>query len=254
MAWVFSVLWVLLWIVIWILIVAAGIVLLFLLFLAAPISYSVNAEIGDNTTAKVRCGYMFRFVTLTYEYRDKTGSTVIRIAGIKLGAGKKGQISTGRPAPEELPAAETAPQEARIKKNEGSQEKSKGGMLNSLKSVLTYPQIKTIIKMTLDALKKMFKVILPRHLDISGEVGFADPSSTGFFIGAYEALVGILSLRQKIRLTGIFETDKTTVRLNISAKGSLSVARLLIPLLKVIFKEPMWSFIKDIWRKGDSDE
>ena len=139
---------------------------------------------------------------------------------------------------------------------EESNPQSKGdtsGKLKKIRDILTDPQVKATIKLVLEALKWFGRILWPKYIDISGEVGLADPADTGFLLGAYEAIAAMLRLRRKIRIVGDFTADTTVVRLNIAVKGSISVARLTMPVIWLWTKKPIRAVIRTI-RKGDFNE
>jgi hypothetical protein len=107
------------------------------------------------------------------------------------------------------------------------------------------------MKLGIEALRRIGRVIWPRHLFVSGEVGFADPAATGVFMGAFEALAGAFRLRHRICLSGDFTAESTVVRLKADARGSLSIARLSIPIIWLLLQKPIRAVIRDVLRKGD---
>ena len=260
---VLTVLWVLMWIIIWIFIVIFGLILLVLLLCVLPISYNVKAVTGEKTDISVRVNYLFRLVGLTFEHHEGKSETIFRIAWFKMGAGKKiieAAEKLGEGVEKETEILEKVEEDKGLKKPEPEdepEEKSEGGtqnILKTVKAVLTYPQGKTIIKLVFEALRKTGRIIWPKKWRVTGEVGFANPCNTGWFLGAYEAVSGALRLRDKVCLSGDFAAEDTVVRLNITARGSISIARLSIPIIWLLFKKPIRSLIKDLWRKGDSSD
>jgi len=128
-------------------------------------------------------------------------------------------------------------------------------ILNKIKAVLTYPQGKTIIKLVFNALKKTGKILWPKYLDLTSEVGFGDPAATGYFIGGFEAVSGILKLRgkrRKLNIYGNFTTDNFVWSIDAKAKGSISILRLSLPFILLIIKKPIRKLIKDILKRNKS--
>jgi len=113
---------------------------------------------------------------------------------------------------------------------------------------LTYPHRKTIINLGVSALKKLLKVAKPKKFEISGVVGFDDPSHTGLFIGAYEAIAGALMVRQNVRLAGDFSAEGIVFKIDAFAKGRANMARLAWPVLWFALQKPVrgliWGMLK----------
>ncbi|MCL2840001.1 MAG: hypothetical protein FWE05_04430 [Defluviitaleaceae bacterium] len=256
-----TVLLIILQIIMWILVGIIGLILilvLLVLFLCAmPIRYKVNGNIGGSADVSAKVSYLLRLVTFSYEYHDGKGISILRIAGIRWRKKKKkpklkkkevlkqevSQVSNPKRKPE--PSNSNIKPDIKEEKPEGILQKIKN-IINKIKTVLTYPQGKTIIKLVYVALRKLGKLIWPKYLRISGEVGFADPSQTGLFVGAYEGIAGALGLRHAICLTGDFTAESTVVCLDIAARGSTSILRLSIPIIWLLLKKPIRTLIKDL--------
>jgi len=127
---------------------------------------------------------------------------------------------------------------------------------SKIDAVLTYPNRKIIMRLVFGTIKKFFKTLKPKHLDISGRIGFEDPSKTGLFMGLYEALADVLKIRNNVRLVSDFDTPTTVIDLKINAKGSISVARMTRPFIGLLIKKPIRTLIKDLlnFREEDSNE
>jgi len=260
---IWTILLVILQIIMWIFIVIFGLIFLLLflvLFLCVmPVRYKIRASTMNETEAWVHVSYLLRLVTFAYEYREGKGVSTLRIAGFRLGteSGAKKEEDLDKPKKQKREGifkltrskkkSKTEPEE----KPDEKPKKKSDGFIKKVKAVLTYPQGKTIIKLVFEALRRMGRVILPKQLRVTGQIGFADPSATGMFVGAYEALTGALRLRHKVSLCGDFTAESTVVRLDITARGSISVARLSVPVIWLLLKKPIRKLIKDIMRKED---
>jgi len=243
--------WILLYLI---LLPIAVLILLAVLLCILPIRYSVNSQIGENNSTSVKVSYLFGLVGFVYEFEDGKSVSVFRLLWFRwvLGEDPTENIKKSKSAVKASKAKQSVKKEGNTQEEP---ENDKQNIVDKLKAILTYPELKTIIKLIFNALRKTCRVILPRRLRISGEVGFEDPSTTGFLMGAYEAGVGMLRLRDKINIIGNFTADSTIIRLNIFARGSVSVARLSIPFIMLVIKKPIRTLIKDIlWRKEVSDE
>jgi hypothetical protein len=265
--------------------VAVGVIIflpLILLILFAPLRYAVVARADKNITVRAKASYLFRLITAQYVYSNGTLKSRLKIAGITVSGSRKNKkvqttntpektrddteqnnnepVETMTPdtqqnnEPTKPPTPDTQqynnePLETPTPEKEKSpppDEKTSTSGFNKLKNILTYPELKTIISLTLKCLKKTTKTLLPKRLDIFGTVGFADPAATGMFIGFYETVAGLLSLRDKIRLYADFA--EPGIKAKVSLAGSISIARLLRPVVWLVCKKPIRRFI--IFLKG----
>ncbi|MCL2364759.1 MAG: DUF2953 domain-containing protein [Defluviitaleaceae bacterium] len=247
---------------------------LILLLVFTPLRYAVVARVGDGTVVRVKASYLFRALTVRFLYRGGEVISQMRIFGIRVGGGRtkisadmvkpkphKSEdampIAKNEPAnefaeePTEEPAEMESPDDPIDETPETESEKSSPSAWHKLRRILTYPELKIIIGLVLTCLKRFLRVLLPKRFDIVGLVGFDDPATTGMALGAYESIVGMLNLRQRIRLAADF--TKPGVRLKISAGGGISAARMLRPLISLYMKKPVRRFIKFL-RKGDLHE
>jgi len=226
--------------------------LLFLLFLPlilllvfAPFRYAVVARKDDGLTVRAKASYLFRFIT--YRFLLKNGQSVsqLRILGIRVG-GKKRQpaksvdvdaiIKEAQETKQTKPEAAASPEPETPKSGKGK-----------LRSILTYPELKTIIKLVFSCIKKFLRKLLPKRLDISGTFGFDDPAATGMCLGAYESVVTMLNLRERIRLAADFA--EPGIKLRVAASGKFSAAGLMQPMISLLMKKKIRQFIRFI-RKG----
>jgi hypothetical protein len=225
---------------------------LILLIAFAPLRYAVVARIGDNTTVRAKASYLFRLITVQYVYTKGEGKNRIRVAGMLVG-GTKNNKNKIDDDPIKTPSTKEPPEESQKEPAEESinestneptgkpEKKSSTIGFNKLKGILTYPELKTIIRLALQWFKKTARVLLPKRLDVSGTVDFSDPAATGMFLGFYESVAALLSLRHKVQLAANF--SEPGIRLKISAGGSLSIARLTWPILWLVLKKPIRKFI-----------
>ncbi|MCL2603056.1 MAG: hypothetical protein FWD90_01090 [Defluviitaleaceae bacterium] len=248
---------VLLWLLCFIVFILLSPIILLLLF--APFRYAVVARrLNGKTTVRVKASYLFRLITAHYVYKEGKSLSHIRIAGFLIGSGKKKppeDIKSKEPAP--LPAepltdvesvtdaepavnAEPSPDPEPLRQgSEPSPPQRESG--RNLRSILTYPELKTIIRLTLLCMKKTVKALLPKRLDISGALGFDDPAATAMFIGYYEAAASFLNLREKVRISADFA--ESGIRYKVSAAGRFSMAGLSRPVLRLLLKKPIRKFI-----------
>jgi len=266
------------------------IIVLTLILVSVPIRYNVKAktDAGGGHAAFVKVSYLFKLVRGRYIYENGEGKLETYIAWFDLGKrlnATKAESHEDDPGHQEPYTAEKSNFLAMLEKYvepdsvakpdecEASSPVTPGSkpkffdkiksvkekyakIKSNVKTVLTYPNRKIIMKLTWRAVKKMFKVLKPKHFDISGTIGFEDPSKTGLFIGLYEALAEPLRIRKNVRLGGNFDTPATAIDLQISVKGSLSIARMTLPIIGLIIKKPIRTLIKDLLslREEDSNE
>jgi len=254
------VLWIILWLILGVLALFVSVLLLVLVLLAIPIRYTVNIENGeareDGTNASVRVSYLFKLIRAYYDYKNGDGQLKIRVLWFAVGEKKKkikAHVETDMPAENEStesgPIEDKPDETARPSKFQRffKSAKDKIERINhNANTVLTYPNLKTIISLSVNALRKIFKILKPKYFDISGTVGFADPSRTGLFIGFYEAITQTLKIRKNVRLAGNFDTPHTTAELRVVVRGSINIARLLLPVIGLLLKKPIHILISDM--------
>jgi len=224
--------WAVLWVLMWILVGLFALFLLFLVLTIIPIKYEATVAVGDGTHALVRVSYLFRLIVFVYEYSGNTDEMYVRIAGFRKGL----NFDTPKKDESKLPREKVDAKGAKL---------NLGEIIKDIGQALTSAHVKTTIRLGTTALKKMLKVLIPKKLDVSGVVGFADPAHTGWFIGFYEAVVGLFNIRQQVRFAGDFEASATVVRVDAFVQGSVSVARLAWPLIWLVLHRPVRFAIRD---------
>ena len=233
MTWLVTSLLVMMWILLGIVALLLLIVLIAVILASLPIRYEVKVVVDDETTAAVHVSYCFRLIYLIYEYRKNAEKMTLRIVGFRK------KLALNKPESSRKKSS---------KKNDKKDESEFGGILSTIQSVLTYPHRKIIIDLCISALKKMSKHLKPKKIDISGVIGFEDPAHTGWLLGMYEALAGILKIRQNVRLSGDFNVLSTVVKLDVSVKGSVNIARLSWPIVWLAVQKPIrgliWGLVK----------
>ena len=225
-------------------------VLLAIIFLAIPVRYKVNATTGrgEENRTFARVTYLFGLVRVAYEYVNSNGTLKIRIFGIPIRRKKRKPPVAEKeaPKPQELIKEEIPKKSVDDEKPKTPIKERLLGIKDSITKVVKYPNRKDIVKLTLKMLKQQWRIIRPKKLNISGEVGFADPSHTGFLFAAYGVVAEFLNISKHVQLSGNFDTPHTVVLLDIYAKGSINIAHMMLPLLNLIRKKPIRRLIKDI--------
>lgn len=213
-------------IVLWIIL---GLLALPVVLLAVPVKYSVDSE---NTNVTVRVTYLLRLVRCTFEYREGTAKTDLRVLFFEIGKKKSKKKQKKQPV-----------MKGDYKKPEKEPPKIKQVLPKKPAKSLTYAQGKTIIKLVVPVIKKILRRIKPKYIDISGTIGFPCPADTGLFFAAYESVAGIMGLRNKIRLAGEFNTDITIVKISAKIRGKINMLRITLPMLGLLLKKPIRKLI-----------
>jgi len=89
-------------------------------------------------------------------------------------------------------------------------------------------------------LGKMIKVILPRKWNVTGEIGFADPATTGQLMGVLGVMYPIIG--SHVHFVPDFEEEIISVRGNV--KGHIRLGNLLYQLVSLILNIHCFKFIK----------
>ncbi|MCL2404464.1 MAG: hypothetical protein FWC92_02835 [Defluviitaleaceae bacterium] len=231
-------------------------IVLFTILSLGQIRYRIHASIASEKTAYVEVTYLMRLVHFVYAYRDGKQETLTRIAWMQIGDDKpqkkkrKTKAATSathathaqkiESTPQPTPAAEQVNKKIDTdanKENNKDIKKDRLGPLKQVKAVLTYPDRKIIMSLCIKCLQKFVKALKPKHIDITGVIGFEDPSTTGIVMGTYEAVVGTLGLRHKVQLLGNYL--ESALELNIETEGRTRLWRLWWPFLWLYLHKPI---------------
>jgi len=239
-------------VLLWIFLIIIGLILFLFLLLALPIRYDIRAtNIGDATTL-VKVRYLFGLVRLGYESKDGKERSYFKIAWKDLLKGKSIRktpeqsqphtpddgvdSSTNKPQPEEK--AESMSLSGYIK------------TAKKAKEVLTSRRGKTIMKLCIDALKKLWKILRPYKFKLSGVVGLGDPGSTGVFFGLYSVFTAFFRIEKNVSLAGDFQTDEVRIEYKLALCGMISILRVSGLLVGLAMKKPMRELIRGYFAKG----
>ena len=238
--------------------VALPLVLLVIIFMTIPVRYKVEAATGraDGNRVFVRITYLFGLIRATY--RDDT--VKFRIFGIPIGRKKTQQPDAEEKAGKKPSGLLKFASKKTPKKEPAKPDKPKiplkkrlSGIMDNIAAVWNYPNKKDIASAVKKMCIKQWGILRPKKLNISGEVGFADPSRTGFFFAGYGVVTEFLNIRKHVQLHGNFDTDRTVVALDVFAKGSINAARMMFVLLGFACKKPIRKLIKDIINLREDD-
>jgi hypothetical protein len=250
-----DVLWIILWVVIYILLGLLSLLLLFVLIIfllsVIPVKYSAKINTYEKINFYFQAKYFFRLLRFIYVYKDGVGKSVFFVAGIRI-VEKKAINKQNKPKKAKSSAEESADFEKTLEEKIAKKiKKPNATSPRNLYAVLTDSQGKTIIKLVLVTIRKILRVFRPKYFNVSGVVGFPDPSNTGMFFGAYEAVAGMFKFRNNVQLWGDFNTDTTIVNIKGKTGGSVSIFRLTLPIAGLLLKKPIRSLIREALRKDD---
>ena len=257
-------------------IIALPIVLLLLVFFLilclGKIRYRVNAKVGDKNAADVEVSYFRWLVRYAVKYADGETDVKGRIAWIKIGEEKPEAIQPEpeselepEPAPiphkietspsltmkkeieqpqEEHEKKEKAPEKPKEMKNEKKKKEKKDplGFIKQIREFTSEHEIKKIIGLTFRCIGKFLKALKPKHIDISGVIGFDDPATTGWAMGSYEAIVGVTGLKPHIRILGSY--FEKALRLDIDTHGRTRLGSIIWPFLWLALQKPVRKLIR----------
>jgi len=249
--------------------IALVLLVIMLIMSLGKIRYKIFARVGDNNTAHIQISYFLWLVRIAVDYSDNNLETKGRIAWVKLGKRKSNPPKPSRathkatasttatsttaksphPVGEKKENIEPAPkpvqakkEEKQAKKKEKSEKKDTFGFIKQSWAFMSENEIKKIIKLVFICFGKMFKALRPKHVDISGIVGFDDPATTGWVMGAYEAAVGVSGLRPYIQIQGSYH--EKALALDVDMHGRTSLGRLIWVFVWLIFQKPVRRLIR----------
>ena len=280
---------ILLWILIWVLLILLallGLVILIAVVLClGRIKYQVNVKIGQDTKAYIDVRYLMRLIRFVGVYKEGRFRSRFRIAWYRLDGENDTEKNTESEskdpeepppdinaalesaiaylnglnaatdesemdAPEETQADQESSQEDELKDEPRKTIMQRLQALMAIKDKLTSAELKIIMNLCKRALHKFVRALRPKRFKINGVIGFDDPSHTGWFMGAYEAIIGAFDLRQNIRLLGSYH--ESALRLEVDIKGRVRLFRLMWPVIWLYLHKPIRTIInKQILRKGD---
>ena len=238
------------WIFIVIGFLAALVLVLTALVLFPAVRYDAAGRLsGDEFDTDVKIRALFRLVRVCYKPSENE-NVIIKILGIKLGRkkkkAKKQKVSDDEPPLKEKDSAS----EKKEHGNKSSFEKKK----SSAKKVSVRDRIKSLkgligngelVKLAINFAAEELKALKPKMFKVSGFVGFDSPDKTGYFIAVVSILKALTCFN--IDIAGEFNEEKIDVEF--AAKGKTSIFKMLWPLVKFVFKKPVWAIVKGKLRK-----
>ena len=229
------------------LIAAIPLLLLVLLLLCFPICYRVFAKIDEGKDVRVKVSYLFGLVRFMYSSKNGDEDVILWILFLRLRskAVQKSKIKRERKTSGIFSFVLKSFEKEAIDKEADSKK-----ILTNLKDILTFDEIKTIIKDSFKTIKKLLAAVRPKFIDIEGEFGRTDPADTAFLYGGYEAAAHILGIRKNVRLLPVFNNEAEVMRLRLDVRGRINIYSLIVPVARLLLTNP----IRDLILKGDSNE
>ena len=228
-------------------VIAVPLLLLVLLLLCFPIRYRFYAKIDKDKQVSAKVSYLFGLVRFKYSHKDEQDDVVVWILFLRFRSkAKQKKIETRDMKISSIFSFVLK----NIEKKAIDKKRGPIKTMTDVKEILTFDEIKTIIRGSLKTLKKMLAAIRPKFIDIEGEFGRKDPSDTAFLYGGYEAASHVLGIRENVRLLPVLNNEEEVLRLKIDVRGRVYIYGLLIPVVRLILSKP----VRDLIFKEDSDE
>jgi len=232
-----------------------------------PIRYNLDAKIDsiDGLIAKIHVTYLFRFVRLLWDIKDGITIYMRQIgASTRIISSEDESVKEKLKKEEEEKEKKRKKKEKKEKKptdyaklleistkyigKDPSKHykavdgeppsglevletliEMKDDAMEKIQSILTYPHLKTIINLVKRASKKVGRALRPQHIDINGEFGFEDPTTTAMCLYQYEIYTSMYGLRDLIHLYGDYEVSDVIEDVKANKQGQLG----LIPAVLV---------------------
>ena len=228
-------------------IVAVPFLLLVLLLFCFPIRYRVFAKFDESKDVRVKVSYLFGLVRLKYFQQNGKNDASLWIFFLRFRSKAKQENNLSQ---NEKTADIVSFAQKKVEKYAIDKEIKSENMWMSLKDILTFGEIKTIIMDSFKTVKKLLVTVRPKFIDIEGAFGREDPADTALLYGGYEALAHTLGIRKNVRLLPVFGNVSEVLRLRVDVRGSVNIYRIIIPVARLLLSKPIW----DLILKGDSDE
>lgn len=242
---------VLLQILLWILRIILFLVLLIVALLAIvmiiPIRYRVEGELHEKKPGiRGKVTWFFYLVNMKFNY-DEEFHMVVRVFGLKVyDSGQELSCEQEQPLKdtvivEKIKGIKIKIQDI-VQKLKDIVRKIQDGKLkvehylelwNRKETQITFQRAKK-------KLVRVIKAILPRKWNVSGEIGFEDPATTGKIMGALGALYPIVGNR--VQMIPDFENEVLEVEGKV--KGHIRLGNLMYQLISLLLNRHCFKFIK----------
>jgi len=228
-----------------------------IILLSIPIRYNLNANIdttndNDKTiiekiVAKVQVTYWLKLIKVSLDFNKGLLSTVLSVArfDMNIKSSKKAKKKESKKKDKvkkpdgSSPTSLTDLYKSYQHKVDGDEDASVFDVIEAVREDLTSLQVVTIIKLVLHTFRKIGNSLLPKHIDICGQLALSDPGTTGMYLSLYEAMAGMFNIRNVIRINGDYEAEEITVRGSAEICGKIVIRRILGHMIRLIFKRPI---------------
>lgn len=252
---------------------------------------SKNLDSGDDKKSFINTfleiSWLFKFFQFKLKMNNDENVQEVKVLGFLL---KKSEIDTVKIKDELEEIKEEFKEEieeefekdieveANEEQEEASQENSKTNLFNNIKKIIKSTKSKCvdfvetiklivskidfflnhkdkdfIIKETKVLLKRIKKGLKIDSFEITGRVGFADPSTTGMFMAIESFIIGLMDLN--IRVKGDFGNyEKDEIKVLANMKFKLVLNKFIFPILRFALKKPIKIHISNFLKTIKHDE
>ena len=247
--------------------ILVGVLLLALFILAlallVPVCYKCEGNIdGMQFMGNARASWLFGLVAIVMH---SDGAVDLRLLGIRIWrfVSQDPEPSAQSSAPEkcEEPAPEgfkEPSQKERERANAENQEPDRRkqklkdrvseltgklrGVWHTIESIKDYPDKDEIFRQALRLVRSLLAAAMPKRLELSGDLGFEDPSSTGYAAGAVSVISAFSYPRITLRVAPDFSREVFKLRLLV--RGKIVGVSFVIPVCKFLLCKPVWKLLK----------
>ena len=218
--------------------------------LFCAVRYNVSVNKNEAVSALVKVSWLGGIVGLRYETGEDGPKSAFRLLFFRLRPKKEKPRKPGKEKKTPGPEKTLKPKLAAAAKKEKKREKRPGGFkpgeaIAQIKHYMNYPGKDEIIKCALGLLADWLRALKPKRFYLRARVGFDDPSATGKLVGLIYAALAFVPL--DISVAGSF--DKPEFSGSIRAWGRIRLIAFVLPLLRFIFRKPIFTIIKKYLRR-----
>ncbi len=233
------------------------------LVLFVPIKYYIAIDLAKNLNIIIKVSWLLKFITAEYYFKENKDELNIKIIGINIGKKKsdkkneqknnslkeevKSEIKT-EPEAKATYEEQANPEEV-VDETVGKiiEERKKifniiKDLYNKFKLVVEYSDRDKVTQLTKKFLKNIYVVIKSRVkiFRFYGELGFKQPSSTGYAFGVIN--IAKVFMKMDIDIKPNFEKD--VVDIKFSTKGKFTIWSILWAIIKYIKERTIWKLLK----------
>lgn len=214
--------------------------ILVILLCLLPFHYKLKANNLQKTDVFFTIKYLFGLIRFKALYKDEKLDSGLYVFWFKIKTDKALQSFISTKTKDEKPPDEKKVMDSPTETADEPKKKSASGLISYAKKViqvLTSSDGKTIIRQSLNAIKKIWRKLRPTKFLLKAEISLGDPADTAFLMGFYEVISAFLSLKKNIILSGDYNSDFKVKGIT-DLKGWFNVFNLLLPVLGVLLKNP----------------